>query len=591
MITRAVRIQLMVFLLITVVGVAFVGAKYAQVDKLIVDTDYTVSASFAESGGIFSGAEVTYRGQPVGRVGQLKLLSDGVDVNLVIEKKFKIPNDLMAVVANRSAIGEQYVDLQPRRDGAPYLQNNSKIARQDTAVPIDTTELLLNLDQLVNSVDKNSLRTTVRELGEALKGKGTDLQKIIDSSGQLIDTADANVLQTIKLINDGDTVLATQVASGDAIKTWAKNLALLSDTLVSSDSNLRKVIDQGSLASTQLTGLIQDNRADIAVLLGNLLTVSELTAVRLDAVEQLFVVYPAVAMGGYVVPAKDPGTGHYDAHFGLVVGLTPPPAARVRRHHQARPAEHREHPGQHQGRLYGEPVERYQRPRRAEQAEPVVARPEPDRLRRRVRPGDRRGRRVRRDAGADARLDRRSGGAARQRLLEGPDPRTGDEQVMARNGRMILAWALSVLLLVALAGLTLAVVGLSKQRAADSQRDGAMKAARQLALDFTTYDYQTWDADSKRVLDDSTGQFKQEFQSGIDAVKTDVVTNKATSKGDVKEAAVVSNDKDSAQVLVIVNAVVTNTASTDGVERRYRIKLDLVREKNHWLTADLQVVG
>jgi Mce-associated membrane protein len=156
---------------------------------------------------------------------------------------------------------------------------------------------------------------------------------------------------------------------------------------------------------------------------------------------------------------------------------------------------------------------------------------------------------------------------------------------------MILAWALSVLLVVALGGLTLSVVALSRQRADDSERSGAMKAARQLALDFTTYDYQTWDADSKRVLDDSTGQFKQEFQSGIDAVKTDVVTNKATSKGDVKEAAVVSNDKDSAQVLVIVNAVVTNTASADGTERRYRIKLDMVREKDHWLTADLQVVG
>lgn len=323
MITRAVRIQLMVFLLITVVGVAFVGAKYAQVDKLIVDTDYTVSASFVESGGIFAGAEVTYRGQPVGRVGQLKLLDDGVQVDMDIDKKVKIPNDLLAVVANRSAIGEQYVDLQPRRDGAPYLQDNSKIDRKDTAIPIDTTELLLNLDQLVNSVDKESLRTTVRELGAALKGKGTDLQKIIDSSGKLINDADANVLQTIKLINDGDTVLATQVASGDAIKTWAKNLALLSDTLVSSDSNLRKVIDQGSLASTQITGLIQDNSASIAVLLGNLLTVSELTAVRLDAVEQLFVVYPAVSMGGYVVPAKN-AEGHYDAHFGLVVGLQPP---------------------------------------------------------------------------------------------------------------------------------------------------------------------------------------------------------------------------------------------------------------------------
>ncbi|MFG1815677.1 MCE family protein [Kribbella sp. NPDC049174] len=324
MITRGVRIQLMVFLLITVVGVAYVGGKYAQIDKLLFDDDYTVSASFAESGGIFSGAEVTYRGQPVGRVGELRLLSDGVEVNLDIDKGVKIPNDLLAVVANRSAIGEQYVDLQPRRDSGPYLRDHSRIDRADTAIPIDTTELLLNLDQLVNSVDKESLRTTVSELGAALKGRGTDLQRIIDNSGTLIDAADANILQTIKLINDGDTVLATQVASGDAIKTWAKNLALLSDTLVSSDAEIRQVIDQGSGASEQVTALISENRADIAVLLGNLLTVSELTAVRLDAVEQLLVVYPAVSMGGYVVPAKDKGTGHYDAHFGLVLGIDPP---------------------------------------------------------------------------------------------------------------------------------------------------------------------------------------------------------------------------------------------------------------------------
>ncbi|TCO49528.1 Mce-associated membrane protein [Kribbella antiqua] len=160
-----------------------------------------------------------------------------------------------------------------------------------------------------------------------------------------------------------------------------------------------------------------------------------------------------------------------------------------------------------------------------------------------------------------------------------------------KRGQLVLAWALSVLLVIALAGVTLSVVALQKQSAEKTEREGAMKAARQLALDFTTYDYKTWDADSKRVLDDSTGQFKDEFQAGIAAVKTEVQTNKATSKGDVKEAAVVSNDKDSAQVLVIVNAVVTNTASTDGVERRYRIKLDMVREKDRWLTADLQVVG
>ncbi len=119
------------------------------------------------------------------------------------------------------------------------------------------------------------------------------------------------------------------------------------------------MIDNGSAASEQVTGLIQDNRADIAVLLGNLLTVSEMTAVRLDAVEQLLVVYPAVSMGGYVVPAKDPGTGHYDAHFGLVLGLQPARLpGRVQRHRQAGPAGHHEQGRQHQGRLYREPVDR-----------------------------------------------------------------------------------------------------------------------------------------------------------------------------------------------------------------------------------------
>ncbi|MEV8374451.1 hypothetical protein AB0P21_17050 [Kribbella sp. NPDC056861] len=161
----------------------------------------------------------------------------------------------------------------------------------------------------------------------------------------------------------------------------------------------------------------------------------------------------------------------------------------------------------------------------------------------------------------------------------------------AGRGPVILAWGLSVLLVVALAGATLSVVALRGQDARDSERDGALKAARQLALDFTTYNYTSWDADVKRVQDGSTGQFKEEFKAASETIKTEVVTNKATSTGEVKEAGVVSNDKDSAQVLVIVNAVVTNTASKDGVARRYRIKLDLVREQDRWLTADLQAVG
>ncbi len=79
-----------------------------------------MDARFANSGGIFTNAEVTYRGVPVGRVGDLTLTQDGVSVALMIDDSApQIPASAKAVVANRSAIGEQYVDLQPDTTRAP----------------------------------------------------------------------------------------------------------------------------------------------------------------------------------------------------------------------------------------------------------------------------------------------------------------------------------------------------------------------------------------------------------------------------------------------------------------------------------------
>ena len=130
MITRTVKAQLLAFAVLTGVGVSYVGAEYTGLVDDVLDRGYTVRADFAASGGIFSDAEVTYRGVPVGRVGELRLSGSGVSVALEIEDHApRIPADTLAVVANRSAVGEQYVDLQPRRTGGPYLLDGSREGR------------------------------------------------------------------------------------------------------------------------------------------------------------------------------------------------------------------------------------------------------------------------------------------------------------------------------------------------------------------------------------------------------------------------------------------------------------------------------
>src|SRR5690606_37166159 len=101
MISRLTKIQLLVFALVTLIGGTIVGGKYAQIDRLVVDRTYDVTAQLRDSGGIFAGAEVTYRGIGVGRVEKLEFTEAGVDAPLAIENSPpEIPADTLAVVAN-----------------------------------------------------------------------------------------------------------------------------------------------------------------------------------------------------------------------------------------------------------------------------------------------------------------------------------------------------------------------------------------------------------------------------------------------------------------------------------------------------------
>ncbi|MFJ8668562.1 MCE family protein [Streptomyces sp. NPDC093600] len=324
MITRTVKAQLIAFSLVTAVGVSYVGAEYTGLADSLLDRGYTVRADLADSGGIYSGAEVTYRGVPVGRVGELRLSgSDGVSVALHIEDGTRIPADALAVVANRSAVGEQYVDLQPRADRGPYLREGGTIARRNTRVPVPTTDLILSLDRLVNSVDKKDLRVTVDELGKAFAGTGPHLTRLVDSGNALVESASDSLPQTIRLIEDSRTVLKTQADKGSAITSFSRDLAALTAQLKASDGDLRALIDHGTPAAQELDSLLKANETHLPVLLGNLISGGQITVARLPGVEQMLVTFPVVVAGSYTVI---PGDG--TTHFGMVVNADDPPACR-----------------------------------------------------------------------------------------------------------------------------------------------------------------------------------------------------------------------------------------------------------------------
>jgi phospholipid/cholesterol/gamma-HCH transport system substrate-binding protein len=319
-ITRTARIQILAFILVSVLGIGYVGIRYVGLGDRLLGGAYLVHADFAEAGGIFPNAAVTYRGVPVGRVAAVTLHGGGARVDLRLQHGTKIPTDLRAVVAERSAVGEQYVDLRPDTDSGPYLRDGAVIPRARTGLPLPPEALLANLDALVRSVDSNDLTTVIDELGTAFEGNETALRSLLDDTGALLDDANRYLPQTLDLIRDGDTVLTTQAASADAIRRWAAALAQLTATVRSSDPDLRKLLANGPPAANQLVGLLHDLDPSIGTLLGNLITVNGIASRRIAGIEQALVVYPLVVAGGFTVV---PGDG--TAHFGLVVNLDDPP--------------------------------------------------------------------------------------------------------------------------------------------------------------------------------------------------------------------------------------------------------------------------
>ena len=324
MITRRTKVQLMIFVIITLLGVSYVGARYARLDRLVRDDAFTVVAHFSDSGGIFAGGEVSYRGVEIGRVGKLVLTDAGVDVYLDIDNKWdEIPSETKALVGNRSAVGEQYVELQPQTDDGPYLAENSAIPLTMTETPIQTDTLLTHLSNTVSSVDRDALRTTVNEFGTAFADTGDDLQQILDTGSSFIKDADRNFGVTTRLLEDGNIVLNGQIASESALRTFASQLSLFSGSLAGADPDLRKLIDGGSFAANQLRGFIEDNRIDLGSLINNLVTTGDIVVKRLPGIQQVLVLYPYIVEAGFTVVSKSPETGLYDAHFGMIITDTP----------------------------------------------------------------------------------------------------------------------------------------------------------------------------------------------------------------------------------------------------------------------------
>lgn len=354
---RRIQIQLAVFTVIAVVAMGLMGLHFMKLPaKLFGVGRYTVVMELSQTGGLYSGGNVTYRGTEVGRVEDVRLTRTGVQAVLSLKRGIDIPSDLRAEVHSQSAIGEQYVALLPRTGDAPPLRDGDVIALADTSVPPDVNTLLADANAGLRAIPRDNLKTVIDESYTAVGGLGPELSRIVSGSTDLAIEAREHLDPLIALIDRSGPVLDSQTQTSGAINAWAAQVATVTTQLQTHDRTVARVIGDGPAAVEAVRSLVDRVKPTLPVLLANLVSVGQVAVAYHDNIEQLLVLFPQVVSAGQAGLVANHNTkqdykGQY-LSFNLNINLPPPCTTGFLPAQQQRSAVFEDAPDRPEGDLY-----------------------------------------------------------------------------------------------------------------------------------------------------------------------------------------------------------------------------------------------
>jgi phospholipid/cholesterol/gamma-HCH transport system substrate-binding protein len=323
MLSRFVRIQLAIFTIVGTIGVIAMVLFYIQAPTLLGIGRMTVTLELPSTGGLYRFSNVTYRGVQLGKITAVGLTPTGAKATLSLSTSPKVPADLIAEVHSVSAVGEQYVDLRPRTDSPPYLQDGSVIAMRDTTIPQAVGPMLDQVSALVNSIPKTKLGQLLDESFQGFNGSGYDLGSLFDSTSQIAGYSNGIADRARTLTEDSGPLLDSQARTTDSIRTWARSLAGITDVFANDDSQVRTLLRNGPEAANEASRLLEQVKPTLPVLLANLTTIGQIGVTYHPSLEQLLVLLPdSVAIEQAASPLNDPD-GMAKGDFALTIDDPP----------------------------------------------------------------------------------------------------------------------------------------------------------------------------------------------------------------------------------------------------------------------------
>jgi phospholipid/cholesterol/gamma-HCH transport system substrate-binding protein len=236
-------------------------------------------AQFSEAAGLLPDDPVRVAGVKVGQVEKLSLEDGAVMVEFRVKDAF-VGDRSEAAIKIETVLGAKYVALVPR--GAGELDPEEPIPVERTASPYDVVEAFADLSTTVEDLDTAQLASSFEVLAETFAETPDEVRTSLEGLARLSDTIASRDAQLEQLLTATRSV--TQVLS-DRNGEFTQ-LILDSNTLLTEVQERRQLIDSiltnTQRLSTQLSGLVADNREALTPALQQLSTVTDILARNRD---------------------------------------------------------------------------------------------------------------------------------------------------------------------------------------------------------------------------------------------------------------------------------------------------------------------
>ena len=227
----------------------------------------TYQAHFTEAAGIKPDAEVRVAGVKVGSVSDVELEGDHVTVSFRVSDTW-LGDHTTAAIKIKTLLGQKYLALDPQ--GGAELSTSDPIPLQRTMSPYDVVEAFSDLSKTVGQVDTKQLADSFRvmsgtfantpdEVGGALNGL-SQLSQTISSRDEQLEQLLANTSQVSKTVADRNAEFEKLLSDGN----------LLLEEIRSRRDSISSLLDGTRELSAQLSGLVDDNAAQLGPTLAQL---------------------------------------------------------------------------------------------------------------------------------------------------------------------------------------------------------------------------------------------------------------------------------------------------------------------------------